>query len=102
MAPALVMLMVVINLCTPESVRIWSITALGWMVLTAGFTMTVHLAELTVVRRINPGAIRGYQYLFGFHWPSLLYAIDVVAWDIFFAFALLSAVPVFRRAGIAR
>ena len=34
------------------------------MLLWAGFTMTVHLVELTVVRRINPYAIHGYQYLF--------------------------------------
>ena len=34
------------------------------MLLSAGFTMTVHLVELTVVRRINPYAIHGYQYLF--------------------------------------
>ena len=69
------------------------------MTLTAGFTMTVHLVELTIVRRINPGAIHGYQYLFNFQWPSLLYAIDVVAWDIFFALAILFAVPVFRACG---
>ena len=61
--------------------------------------MTVHLVELTIVRRINPDAIHGYQYLFNFQWPSLLYAVDVVAWDIFFAFAILFAAPVFRTCG---
>ena len=99
MAPTMVMLMAAVHICAPERSRIFSINALGWMLLTAGFTMTVHLVELTVVRRINPAAIHGYQYLFNFHWPSLLYAIDVVAWDIFFGFALLFAAPVFRACG---
>jgi hypothetical protein len=69
------------------------------MLLVAGFTMTVHLVQLTVVRRIDPGAIHGFQYLFNWHWPSVLYGVDVVAWDIFFALALLFAAPVFHAAG---
>jgi hypothetical protein len=61
--------------------------------------MTVHLVQLTVVRRIDPGAIQGFQYLFNWHWPSVLYGVDIVAWDIFFALALLFAAPVFHAAG---
>jgi len=99
MAPVMVMLMVIVHICAPDRVRIFSINALGWMMLAAGFTMTVHLVELTIVRRINPDAIHGYQYLFNFQWPSLLYAIDVVAWDIFFAFAILFTAPIFRACG---
>jgi len=34
---------------------------------------------------------------FGFKWPSTFYAIDIVAWDVFFALALLFAVPAFAR-----
>jgi hypothetical protein len=69
------------------------------MLLLAGFTMTVHLVLLTVVRRIDPNAIQGFQYLFKWHWPSLLYGIDIVAWDIFFGLALLFAAPVFHVSG---
>jgi hypothetical protein len=99
MAPTMVMLMVVVHICAPERIRICSINALGWMLLAAGFTVTVHLVELTVVRRIKPDAIHGYHYLFNFHWPSLLFGIDIVAWDIFFALAILFAAPVFRACG---
>jgi hypothetical protein len=99
MAPVLVLLAVVIYACAPEGTRTYSMTALGWMLLVAGFTMTVHLVQLTVVRRIDPGAIQGFQYLFNWHWPSVLYGVDVVAWDIFFALALLFAAPVFHAAG---
>jgi hypothetical protein len=99
MAPVLVLLAVVIHACAPDGTKTYSMTALGWMLLVAGFTMTVHLVQLTVVRRIDPGAIHGFQYLFNWHWPSVLYGVDIVAWDIFFALALLFAAPVFHAAG---
>jgi hypothetical protein len=99
MAPVLVLLAVVIYACAPEGTRTYSMTALGWMLLVAGFTMTVHLVQLTVVRRIDPSAIHGFQYLFNWHWPSVLYGVDIVAWDIFFGLALLFAAPVFHAAG---
>lgn len=99
MAPVLVLLAVVIHACAPDGTKTYSMTALGWMLLLAGFTMTVHLVQLTVVRRIDPGAIHGFQYLFNWHWPSVLYGVDVVAWDIFFGLALLFAAAVFHVAG---
>ena len=101
MAPVLVLLAAVIHACAPDGTKTYSMTALGWMLLVAGFTMTVHLVQLTVVRRIDPGAIHGFQYLFNWHWPSVLYGVDIVAWDIFFALALLFAAPVFHAAGQA-
>jgi hypothetical protein len=99
MAPILVLLAVVIHACAPEGTKTYSMTALGWTLLVAGFTMTMHLVQLTVVRRIDPSAIHGFQYLFNWHWPSVLYGVDIVAWDIFFGLALLFAAPVFHAAG---
>lgn len=98
-APILVLLAASIHACAPEGARTYSLIALGWMLLLAGFTITVHLVLLTVARRIDPNAIHGYQYLFTWHWPSLLYGVDVVAWDIFFGLALLFAAPVFHASG---
>src|SRR3974377_1925764 len=74
-------------------------TALGWMLLMAGFTMTVPLVPLTVVPRIDPSSIHGFQYLFTWQWPSVPYGVDIVAWDIFFGLALLLVAPVFHAAG---
>jgi hypothetical protein len=98
MAPVLVLLAAVTHACAPDGTKTYSMTALGWMLLAAGFTMTVHLVQLTVVRRIDPSAIHGFQYLFNWHWPSVLYGVDIVAWDIFFGLALLFAAPVFHAA----
>ena len=98
-APILVLLAAAIHACAPDGTRTYSITALGWMLLLAGFTIAVHLVLLTVARRIGPDAIHGFQYLFNWHWPSLLYGVDIAAWDVFFALAVLFAVPVFHAAG---
>ena len=96
LAPVLVLLMVVVHQCAPERVRIYSTTAVGWTVLAAGFTITVHLVELMAVRRIPSRGFQDFQNLFGWHWPSVFYAIDIVAWDVFFGLALLFAATVFH------
>jgi hypothetical protein len=97
MAPIMVTLMVVVYACAPPRARAFSLTALGWMLVVAALTMTVHFIELTVVRRIEPGAVPGFPRLFGFEWPSLLYAIDIAAWDLFLGLSLLFAAPVFAN-----
>ena len=97
MAPVLVLLAVVIHACAPEGTKTYSMTALGWMLLLAGFTMTVHLVQLTVVRRIDPSAIQGFQYLFNWHWPSVLYGVDIVR----MGHLLRPGSPV-RRSGVPR
>jgi hypothetical protein len=104
MAPVMVLLMVAIHACAPLRARVFSLTALGWMLVVAALTMSVHFVELTVVRRIEPSAVPGFPRLFGFEWPSMLYAVDVAAWDLFLGLSLLFAVPVFtgRRYAAAR
>jgi hypothetical protein len=97
MAPIMVTLMVAVHACAPPRARGFSLTALGWMLVVASLTMTVHFIELTVVRRIEPGAVPGFPRLFGFEWPSLLYAIDIAAWDPFLGLSLLFAPPVFAN-----
>lgn len=71
--------------------------AVGWMLAAAAFTTVVHFVELAVARHIDPAALSGYARIFGFQWPSIFYAIDIVAWDVFFGLALLFAAPAFAR-----
>ena len=97
MAPVMVMLMVSIHHLAPPEAKPYTLVALGWMVAAAAFTMTVHFVELTVARHISPATFHDYRWIFGFRWPSTFYAIDIVAWDVFFALALLFAVPAFAR-----
>ncbi len=95
MAPFMVTLMIAVHACAPARLRALSLTALGWMLILAALTMTVHFVELTFVRRINPAEVPGFDRLLDFQWPSLLYAIDIAAWDLFLGLALLFAAAVF-------
>ncbi|MDT7536966.1 MAG: hypothetical protein QOI82_551 [Actinomycetota bacterium] len=98
MAPFMVTLMIAVHACAPTRFRALSLAALGWMFLLAGVTMTVHFVELTFVRRINPADVPGFDRLLDFQWPSLLYAADIAAWDLFLGLALLCAAPAFSGA----
>ncbi len=72
------------------------------MLATAATTSVVHFVELTVARQLDPGTFPGHERLFGFRWPSTLYAIDIVAWDVFFPLAALFAIPAFDRHGLVQ
>jgi hypothetical protein len=67
------------------------------MLAAAAFTTVVHFVQLTVARHIDSATFPGYAGIFGWQWPSTFYAIDIVAWDVFFGLALLFAVPAFTR-----
>jgi hypothetical protein len=102
MAPVMVMLMVAVYACAPASAKTKALAALGWMLAAAATTVTVHFVLLTVGRRLNASTFPGYAQVFSFTWPSVFYAVDIVAWDVFLGLSLLFAAPVFRGAGDAR
>jgi hypothetical protein len=101
MAPIMVTLMLAIHHCAPPAAKPFTQVALGWMIAAAGLTTVVHFVELTVARHIDQSTFPGYARIFGFAWPSAFYAIDIVAWDVFFGLALLFAVPAFAHQGVA-
>src|SRR5215217_6207249 len=39
--------------------------------------------------------------VFQFAWPSVVYALDILAWDLFFPLSVLFAAPVFRGSRLA-
>jgi hypothetical protein len=103
MAPIMVALMMAIHQCAPRQAKPYTQVALGWMFAAAASTTVVHFVELTVARHVKAAALPGYARVFGFKWPSTFYAIDIVAWDVFFGLSLLFAVPTFtHRRGATR
>ena len=101
MAPIMVCLMLAIHQCAPKQAKPFTQVALGWMLAAAAFTTVVHFVQLTVARHIDSATFPGYARIFGWQWPSTFYAIDIVAWDVFFGLALLFAVPAFAHRGDA-
>ena len=101
MAPIMVCLMLAIHQRAPKQAKPFTQVALGWMLAAAACTTVVHFVLLTVARHIDPATFPGYARIFGWQWPSTFYAIDIVAWDVFFGLALLFAVPAFAHRGDA-
>src|SRR6266567_723929 len=101
MAPIMVCLMLAIHQCAPKQAKPFTQVALGWMLAAAAFTTVVHFVQLTVARHIDSATFPGYAGIFGWQWLSTFYAIDIVAWDVFFGLALLFAVPAFAHRGDA-
>lgn len=74
----------------------YSLMALIFMALMAGITSSVHFTILSVSRQIAAAGLPAAALLFSFRWPSVAYALDILAWDGFFALAMLCATPVFQ------
>jgi len=102
MAPFMVLVMVAIHGYAPRDYKALSLAALAFMVLAAGITSLVHFIILTVSRPIAAAGVPDTSYFFSFTWPSVLYAADILAWDLFFALSMVLAAPVFREGGLER
>ena len=62
----------------------------------------LHFVILTVRRAPDFAQSPWTPMLFTFRWPSVPYAIDILAWDVFFALAVLFAAPVFGTSRLGR
>jgi hypothetical protein len=81
----------------PASKKTLSLSALVLVALTAGITICVHFLVLTVGRQANETTLPGFTMLLSWTWPSMIYALDIAAWDFCLGFALLLAAPIFPR-----
>jgi hypothetical protein len=91
-APLMVVSMVAVHAYAPPNTKIYSLTALIFMILMGGITSSVHFVILTMSRQLEA---TGVSWLLSFKWPSVVYTLDILAWDWFFALSMLFAAPVF-------
>ncbi|MCB2204816.1 hypothetical protein KQI65_08700 [bacterium] len=102
MMPAMVALMVAVHTWTPVCFKVFSLTAVAFMSMLAVVTSALHFLILTLSRQPEFATLSSLPLLVAFKWPSVAYALDILAWDVFFALAMLFAAPVFSGSGIAR
>jgi hypothetical protein len=95
-APLMVLCMVAVHAYASPGVRAYSLIALVFMILLAGITSCVHFVSLTVGPHFVATGLTWVPLFLSFKWPSVLYALDILAWDWFFALSMLFAAPVFR------
>jgi hypothetical protein len=99
--PAVVALMVAVHAWAPTEAKTLSLVSLVFMGLPAGVTCSVHFVILTLSRQPEFAGQPWLPLVFSFEWPSVAYALDLLAWDVFFALSMLFAVPVFRGGRLA-
>jgi hypothetical protein len=96
MMPAMVALMVAVHAWAPMQAKTLTLTSLVFMGLLAGVTSVVHFCVLTLSRQLEFVGRPWESLVFPFAWPSVVYALDILAWDVFFPLSMLFAAPVFR------
>jgi hypothetical protein len=96
LAALYVVIMVAIHAYAHPAVKVYSLTALVFMIVLATVTTSVHFVGLTVGPRLGATGLSWVPLIVSFEWPSIVYALDILAWDWFFALSILFAVPVFR------
>lgn len=84
-APAMVVFTVALHAWVPESKKTAAVLAIVFMGMCAVVTSCVHFSILTLSRHPAISSAAWAPLVFGFTWPSLSYALDILAWDIFFA-----------------
>ncbi len=55
----------------------------------------MHFVILTVGRQAAFSGLAWMPLFLSFKWPSVSYALDILAWDVFFTLSVLFAAPVF-------
>jgi hypothetical protein len=99
--PAMVGLMIAVHAWAPTSFKALTFAAVVFMGLLAGLTISLHFVILTVSREPEFAGQPWLPLVLGFKWPSVAYALDILAWDVFFALSMLFAAPVFRGSRLA-
>ena len=99
--PPLVALLVAAHAWAPEEGKVYSLVALVFVSLTAGLTCSVHFVVLTISHQAAFAALVETPMFLSFRWPSVVYALDILAWDVFFALSVLFLAPVFVGSRLA-
>ena len=77
--------------------KFFSLTSLMFMLVATSITSCVHFLILSISQSAEANQLTNYSFLFSFKWPSIVYALDILAWDLFFGLSMLFAVPVFKK-----
>ncbi|MFN3536231.1 MAG: hypothetical protein ACK4Y4_02145 [Brevundimonas sp.] len=100
-APLMVAMMAAIHARAATEARTGALLAVAFMAVAAALTATVHFSIL-ILSRTPPFTDAVWSSVFAFEWPSVVYAVDILAWDGFFPLALFCAAPAVRSGLIRR
>ncbi len=91
LAPAMVAWSVALHARVSAERKPLALASVAFMSLAAVVTCAVHFAVLTLSRDSAFADQDWARRLFSFEWPSVAYALDILAWDFLFPLAALFA-----------
>lgn len=97
---AQVVLFAALHAYAPPDYKTCSLAALIFVSILAALTCSVHFLLLTIGRQSGNSAIPGPGPFYP--WPTVLFGLDLLAWDLFQGLGLLFAAPIFRGGGLTR
>ena len=97
MMPAFIVLTITIHTICGLLRRHYALAATIFVTILAALTSSVHASILVLSR--DP-AFAGMSDVFSFEWPSLVYVLDILAWDFFFGFYAVFLALSFERNGL--
>ncbi len=99
MVAPMVMMMVALSASAPENQKPLAAVSVVFMAMVASTTSMVHFTILILSRHAS---FPDMPLFLEFRWPSVVYVLDVLAWDIFFSISVFFASALFRGNDIAR
>lgn len=100
-APAMVVFTVGLHSWAQADRKSLSLLSVIFTSMFALVTSCVHFAVLTLSREPTFKEDTWSTLVFAFQWPSVVYAMDILAWDIFFPLAALCAAGAVHGVGLA-
>jgi hypothetical protein len=101
LAPLMVVLAAAMHAWASDASKVYGLLSLVFMSSLAVITCSVHFVILTVSRDPAVAALPSAPLFLDFRWPSVVYALDILAWDIFFGLSVLFAAPIFGGSRLA-
>jgi len=100
-SPATVALAVALHAWVPRERKSLALAGVAFMSMSAVVTCSVHFAILTLSRQSAFASADWARLVFAFEWPSVAYALDILAWDIFFPLGAFFAAAAIQGSGRA-
>jgi hypothetical protein len=92
----MVLFWTILHQAAPKEKKLFSQASLVLIVIFATLTSINRYVGLTVVRQsISSGNTNGLQWFLPYSWPSVMLALEFLAWGFFFGLACLCLAPVF-------
>ena len=95
-APLMALVVLAVHFYAAADKKWYSLAAAVFMFIMAAITSCVHFTILTISRQPAAEQLAGHSFFFSFQWPSVVYALDILAWDWFYALSVFFAAAVFK------